>query len=65
MAKYIEREVTDDFPMYPGYWYVAISPGVDEPFQCEEYSTAGEYKQRHGIAIITTCDVVGRGLPLV
>ena len=53
-----ERELEDDYPMFPGYLYVVD----DRPWQCPEGMTAGELKQRGKFKSVKSCDIKGRNL---
>lgn len=63
--EYIERELPDDYPVYPNYLYVCD----DKVIRCDLFKgTVADLKadlRNHyklKAKVITSCDIVGRGL---
>ena len=53
-----ERELSDDYPLYPGYLYV-----IDGKVQrCVLHVTVGELKRRAQIKSVKNCDIGARNL---
>lgn len=53
-----EKELSDDYPVYPGYVYV-----VDEVVRVSEIQgTVMQLKQYLGAKTVKNCDIFGRGL---
>ena len=56
-----EPILEDDYPVYPGYWYVADG----KPVQSHVHGSAAYLKRQLGAAEIRRCDAVARNLPLM
>lgn len=53
-----ERELSDDYPIYGDYLYVADGKVIRSDWHD---ITAKQFKAREGIKILTNCDMAGRG----
>lgn len=60
MADLKERELPDDYPIHPGYLYVADGRVVRSVWV--DTITAGQVKAEAGITSLTNCDIAGRDL---
>ena len=55
-----ERELQDDYPIFPGYLYVADGNVVR--YMGVDATTAGRLRASDGIGSLTNCDIAARDL---
>jgi len=58
MPELNERVLEDDYPVYPGYFYVADG----EPVRSDIEGTARDLRRELNAKEIRNCDLVGRGM---
>jgi len=57
---YEERELEDDYPIFPNYLYVADGVPINAPVSSR--TTAAHLKRLIGCKVLTKCNIVERGL---
>lgn len=55
---YKERVLEEDYPVYPGYFYVADDVVICSPIE----GTVAQLKKELRASEIKSCDAIGRGL---